>query len=235
MLKRFVAAALFCLSLSFYGHAETSCPDQAAALLAKVDPLIADFKEQARTALSTSRMVSAPEIGKLRAILRETLELQEWPDASCQIRLREKLEVAEKFGIERLERFRDGSKESGARHAQELWDDADRQLRALRKLVERRGGVEASSGGQGKGRASARYCGGPARGRNFDSEGTTRGPTQSRYGLAIDRFENAPNRKRSSVNRVATSTARGAASAAGCEPSISGKCVVVQRVTRRVR
>jgi hypothetical protein len=137
MKKRAGALAVLLWALiALHASAETSCPDQAAALLVKVEPLIIDFKEQARTALSTSRMVLAAEISKLRATMRETGELAEWPEASCQIRLREKLEAAERFDVERLERFRDGSKESGARHAQELWDDADRQLRALRELVE---------------------------------------------------------------------------------------------------
>lgn len=111
------------------------CPDQAAALLTKVDPLIIDFQEERRTAISTPRMSLASEIAKLRAIRRSTLELSEWPEESCGIRLREKLAAAEDFDVKRLERFMSGANDPSAKESKELWSDSQFQLKALRELV----------------------------------------------------------------------------------------------------
>ena len=114
------------------------CPDQAAALLARVDPLVSDFKEEAVVADRTPRISLAPEISRLRAIHRETVRLAEWPEESCGLSLRDKLDQAERYLIQRLEAFMaDGRKDPDeTRRLHELWNDAERQLKALRELVE---------------------------------------------------------------------------------------------------
>ena len=111
------------------------CPDQAATLLAKVEPLISEFREERRTATETPRMSLAAQIAKLKTIRRKTRELDEWPESSCNFRLRDRLDSAEDWDIERLERFLAGGNDPGTAKARELWGDVDRQLRDLRDLV----------------------------------------------------------------------------------------------------
>jgi len=112
------------------------CPDQAAALLPRAERLISEFSDESIVAMRTPRVSLAAGISRLRAIWRETLGLPQWPEDRCGFRLRERLDAAESYDIQRLERFMATSQRTGSLTAEELWADVNRALRALRELVE---------------------------------------------------------------------------------------------------
>jgi hypothetical protein len=105
-------------------------------LLPAAERLVSRFREEAATAFVTPRLALAPAISRLRTLRRETLELPLWPEDHCGLPLRDRLDAAEMFDIGRLEAFLAEAKRGGARRSAELWADADRQLKALRELVE---------------------------------------------------------------------------------------------------
>lgn len=131
-----LATAGSCVAAGAESSPVSDCSDQAAALLPRIEPLVARFQEELRAARRTPRVSLPSGLWRLREIRRATFELSEWPESSCDFRLREKVEAAQSFEIRRLEAFMSGSRPDGDREARERWADAERHLKALRELVE---------------------------------------------------------------------------------------------------
>ncbi len=113
------------------------CPDQAAAILPKLEQPISDFKREAELAVLTPRISLAPGISKLDEIYQRTAAIGGWPEEGCDYRLREKVLLAEEFDIARLKAFlgQEGGTAALARKSEELWNDVEHLLKELRRLV----------------------------------------------------------------------------------------------------
>ncbi len=112
-----------------------ACPDQAAVLLPKLEPLIFEFKREKEIAVEAPRISLVTEVSKLNEIRRRTSLLSEWPETFCGYRLEERVLFAEAFDVEWLKDFMGGSNEGRARESQEAWNDVERDLKAIRAMI----------------------------------------------------------------------------------------------------
>lgn len=113
------------------------CPDQVAALLPKLEPLVEEFREELRTARGTSRISLGPQISRLEDVQRRTRRLTEWPESLCGYAVRDKLDAVESYDVNCLKGFLENRKPCEKATEEALWSEAFRQLHALKDLVAR--------------------------------------------------------------------------------------------------
>lgn len=114
---------------------EWGCPEHAATLLPKIEPLIEDFKDERELALGTPWADISSRISKLDEIRKKNRALGPSPPSACEFRLLEKLDEAESFDIECLKNFLDDHSSCDFGQSRYLWVNVEQQLRGLREAA----------------------------------------------------------------------------------------------------